>query len=50
MAAMADSEAITITSERNIAQPFSQPVIGPNVRVVQANVVPASGSARLKYL
>jgi hypothetical protein len=47
---MSASEAITITSERKIAQPFSQPVDGPNVRVVHANVVPASGSARLKYL
>ena len=50
MAAMSDSEAITIRSARKIAQPFSQPVAGPNVRVVHANVVPASGSARLKYL
>src|ERR1700694_1803804 len=47
---MSDSEAITSRSARKIAQPFIQPVIGPTARVVQANVVPASGSARLKYL
>ena len=47
---MSASEAITIRSARKIAQPFIQPVIGPNARVVHANVVPASGSARLKYL
>ncbi len=47
---MSDSEAITIRSARKIAHPFSQPVTGPNARVVQAKVVPASGSARLKYL
>src|ERR1700730_11184782 len=50
MAAMSESEAITMRSARKIAQPFSQPVAGPMARVVHANDVPASGSARLKYL
>ena len=39
-----------MTSARKIAQPFIQPVTGPNARVTHAKVVPASGSARLKYL
>ena len=46
--AMSDSDAITITSARKIAQPLIQPICGPNARVAHANVVPASGSARLR--
>ena len=46
--AIAASEAITMMSARKIAQPLIQPSCGPNARVTQANVVPASGSARLK--
>src|ERR1700754_3234105 len=42
--------AITIRSATMIAQPPIQPVIGPNARVAHANVVPASGSALLRYL
>jgi hypothetical protein len=42
--------AITITSATTIAQPPIQPVFGPNARVAHANVVPASGSALLRYL
>ena len=49
-AAICASEAITSTSERKIAQPLTQPVPGPSARVVHAKVVPASGSARLRYL
>ena len=33
-----------------IAHPPSQPVVGPNARVAHENVVPASGSALLRYL
>ena len=47
-AAITESDAITITSATKIAQPFIQPTHGPNARVVQANVVPQSGSARLR--
>ncbi len=43
--AISPSDAITSTSARKIAQPFTHPVAGPNARVVHANVVPASGSA-----
>ena len=43
--AITESDAITITSATKIAQPFIQPSQGPKARVVQANVVPASGSA-----
>jgi hypothetical protein len=35
-------------SARKIAQPLIHPSCGPKARVTQANVVPASGSARLK--
>ena len=42
--------AITMMSETTIAQPPSQPARGPIARVTQANVVPQSGSARLRYL
>ncbi len=35
-------------SARKIAQPLIQPIWGPKARVTQANVVPASGSARLR--
>ena len=38
--------AMTITSAAMIPHPPSQPVIGPNARVAQVNVVPQSGSAR----
>ena len=46
--AITESDAITITSATKIAQPLIQPTHGPNARVVQANVVPASGSALLR--
>jgi hypothetical protein len=46
--AIAASDAITMTSVRKIAQPLIHPSCGPNARVTHANVVPASGSARLK--
>ena len=42
--------AITIRSATMIAQPPIQPVRGPKARVAHANVVPASGSAWLRYL
>src|SRR6478736_1862654 len=42
--------AMTIRSATMIAHPPSQPVRGPNARVAHANVVPASGSALLRYL
>ncbi len=42
--------AITSTSAATIAQPFAQPVFGPNARVAQVNVVPQSGSALLSSL
>ncbi len=45
VAAMNPRDAITSTSARKIAQPLIHPNAGPNARVVQANVVPASGSA-----
>ena len=48
MAAMSDSDAITITSASTITQPLTHPKPGPSARVVQANVVPASGSARFR--
>ena len=48
MLAIAASDAITMMSARKIAHPLIQPIWGPNARVVQANVVPASGSARLR--
>ena len=41
--------AITMTSVKMIAQPPIQPICGPNARVVHVNVVPQSGSARLRY-
>ena len=40
--------AITITSATMIAQPPSQPADGPIALVTQENVVPQSGSARLR--
>src|SRR4051794_31230622 len=40
--------AITITSATTIAQPPSQPTDGPSARVAHENVVPQSGSARLR--
>ena len=49
-AAITESDAITITSATKIAQPLIQPSYGPNARVAHANVVPQSGSARLRYL
>jgi len=39
--------AMTMTSATTIAQPPIQPVLGPNARVAQVKVVPASGSASL---
>ena len=36
--------------EGTITLPESRLTIGPNARVTHANVVPASGSDRLKYL
>ena len=48
--AITASDAITITSATKIAQPFIHPRYGPSARVPHANVVPASGSARFKYL
>jgi hypothetical protein len=42
--------AMTMTSATMIAQPPIHPVFGPNARVAHANVVPASGSAWLRYL
>src|SRR6478672_13726067 len=42
--------AMTMTSATMIAQPPIQPVMGPNARVAHENVVPASGSALLRYL
>ena len=44
-AAISPREAITSTSARNTAQPFTHPTVGPKARVVHANEVPASGSA-----
>ena len=32
-----------------MAQPLTQPIWGPSARVVHANVVPQSGSARLRW-
>src|ERR1700684_813584 len=49
MPAISASEAITSTSARKIAQPFTQPVAGPNARVVHANVVPAAGADLFRY-
>ncbi len=37
--------AMTRMSAATIAQPPNQPVLGPNARVAQVNVVPQSGSA-----
>src|SRR6266704_7021482 len=42
--------AITSTSAATIAQPPAQPVLGPNARVAQVNVVPQSGSALFSSL
>jgi hypothetical protein len=42
--------AMTMMSATMIAQPPSHPVLGPKARVAQAKVVPASGSALLRYL
>ena len=42
--------AITSTSAAMIPQPPIQPVLGPNARVAQVNVVPQSGSALLSSL
>ena len=39
-----------MTSATMIAQPPIQPVTGPKARVAHENVVPASGSALLRYL
>ena len=46
--AMYASDAITMMSATKIAQPLIQPIHGPNARVLQAKVVPASGSALLR--
>src|SRR5579875_1185302 len=42
--------AMTSTSEATIAQPPAQPVLGPNARAAQMNVVPQSGSALFSSL
>ena len=42
--------AITSTSAATIPQPPAQPVLGPNARVAQVNVVPQSGSALFSSL
>ena len=42
--------AMTMTSATMIAQPPIHPDTGPNARVAHENVVPASGSAWLRYL
>ena len=39
---------MTMMSATTIAQPPIHPVHGPSARVTQENVVPASGSARLR--
>src|SRR3954465_5321949 len=41
---------ITSPSAMKTAQPLIHPTHGPKARVVQANVVPQSGSARFRYL
>src|SRR3954451_12329874 len=41
--------AMTMMSATMIAQPPTQPAPGPNARVTHEKVVPASGSAALKY-
>jgi hypothetical protein len=48
--AIAASVAITMMSVTTMAQPPSHPAWGPKARVAHANVVPQSGSARLRYL
>lgn len=42
------SEPTTRTPVMVIAQPPSQPVVGPSARVTQEKVVPQSGSARFR--
>ena len=47
--AITASDAITIMSATKIAQPLIHPMCGPNALVDHANVVPQSGSERLRY-
>ena len=42
--------AMTSTSAAMMPQPPIQPVLGPNARVAQVNVVPQSGSALFSSL